>query len=188
MQSPQGDGNSMAYTSSVMESTYLRNAVPARGRKQLNRWFYRHSCNRFEKCSPRKGTETITGRTVSGMDSLFEKCSPRKGTETSNRTLSMFSRLQFEKCSPRKGTETRICFTGRWNIWIIWEMQSPQGDGNVECLGGKNSEAYHLRNAVPARGRKLVEIIYFLVEFYIIWEMQSPQGDGNSSLSFIRIV
>ena len=39
--------------------------------------------------------------------------------------------LPFEKCSPRKGTETMLKLILYVIIMHIWEMQSPQGDGNV---------------------------------------------------------
>ena len=59
MQSPQGDGN-VTFSFFMIYTFFL-----------------------FEKCSPRKGTETYFRSVERQLFFLFEKCSPRKGTETS---------------------------------------------------------------------------------------------------------
>ena len=111
MQSPQGDGNLERFSSITVCAHYLRNAVPARGRKRyipLPRltapW------NWFEKCSPRKGTETnwYTFQTAFVV-SYLRNAVPARG-----RKLFHFSSPSLTGCN-------------------IWEMQSPQGDGNRQC-------------------------------------------------------
>ena len=128
MQSPQGDGNLELPDIHDWLFDYLRNAVPARGRKPSS--VLESTLKLFEKCSPRKGTETWIRKSGAwemqriwemqspqGDGNLlfitisppfivkFEKCSPRKGTETVWEFPIVYNGL-FEKCSPRKGTET----------------------------------------------------------------------------------
>ena len=106
MQSPWGDGNYSSSFSIINITNHLRNAVPVRGRKQ-------GIC--FSVSS----------------ESLFEKCSPREGTETFLTTNDTFWHLPFEKCSPREGTETFWLTYFSTGLILIWEMQSPWGDGNL---------------------------------------------------------
>ena len=111
--------------------SYLRNAVPVRGRKQLARFIDNPLSTVFEKCSPREGTETCgkLETVYNDKPEIFEKCSPREGTETRLRCFSHSPRRLFEKCSPREGTETKLL--------------------SFSCYLVSN-----LRNAVPVRGRK----------------------------------
>ena len=62
----------------------------------------------------------------------------------------------------------------------IWEMQSPWGDGNL-LIFLHTFLSWHLRNAVPVRGRKPDSVSTLTISTVFIWEMQSPWGDGNSS-------
>ena len=108
---------------------YLRNAVPARGRKPHQLFRYR------------------TGKNL-------------------------------RNAVPARGRKPLI-ITLKYFLELIWEMQSPQGDGNQLVHISNSFRSVNLRNAVPARGRKHIFLIRQVS--VIIWEMQSPQGDGNYS-------
>ena len=110
MQSPQGDGNKSLVAVITKTFVDLRNAVPARGRKLSVQWRLREDCQGFEKCSPRKGTETnwYTFQTAFVV-SYLRNAVPARG-----RKLFHFSSPSLTGCN-------------------IWEMQSPQGDGNRQC-------------------------------------------------------
>ena len=97
--------------------------------------------------------EITPGKTKGSRDGIWEMQSPQGDGNSSDLNFLHIHAL-FEKCSPRKGTETFL-------------------HSNMELLWRKD-----LRNAVPARGRKLVIYILFL-HIITIWEMQSPWGDGN---------
>ena len=182
MQSPQGDGNTNMFHRTVKYMNNLRNAVPARGRKRWVPWRKEQRSLSFEKCSPRKGTETCRDHLLSGWVlhylrnavpargrklllkfykncvTIFEKCSPRKGTETRIRYLHTAHRKLFEKCSPRKGTETRIKYLHTAHR-KLFEKCSPRKGTETDFVLLSAIDFSHLRNAVPARGRKQVNCL-----------------------------
>ena len=87
----------------------FQNHIPARGRK-LGSIFrnIRKTAHKFSKPHPRKGTETISSRISSTMESSnISKPHPRKGTETLVlRPYDQTSPALISKPHPRKGTET----------------------------------------------------------------------------------
>ena len=113
-------------------SVNLRNAVPVRGRKQIEQSvMYIWQFQVFEKCSPREGTETlISGFIDIKYFSYLRNAVPVRGRKPISYTLQELLQKIFEKCSPREGTET--CRLG--TLLLPLDM--------------------HLRNAVPVRGRK----------------------------------
>ena len=83
MQSPQGDGNKCRPAFDCPPITL------------------------FEKCSPRKGTETIMVVQTYAWTAYnnLRNAVPARGRKRRHGKCAVLSRT-FEKCSPRKGTET----------------------------------------------------------------------------------
>ena len=134
----------------------------------------------FEKCSPRKGTETRNLCISNTVISYLRNAVPARGRKPGIARYTWLIVRLFEKCSPRKGTETWIRKSGAWEMQRIWEMQSPQGDGN-HIWETFNICASNLRNAVPARGRKLISDDYQWTVFE--FEKCSPRKGTETCFS-----
>ena len=62
---------------------------------------------------------------------IFEKCSPRKGTETFTINIPCHSSVNiWEMQSPQGDGNSGFPEVIHDDGTLIWEMQSPQGDGN----------------------------------------------------------
>ena len=131
MQSPQGDGN----------THILHN---------------RHSLgDAFEKCSPRKGTETFVAiLTVENFEKDLRNAVPARGRKHRS-DVWQFTDLNLRNAVPARGRKHLRVHAHE--VFFFYNLRNAVPARGRKLVTGRMTEnlVSDLRNAVPARGRKL---------------------------------